>query len=104
MSARVPHWRVVIGFCIAAIIGYAAASIWVIWFSEDAALRGDVIGTWKSFAVGAFGFWVGSSSGGKIKDGDPPKVEIEQPAGKPVPTVTTLPSPAFGVDDPPGGA
>ncbi len=85
MNMKVPHWRVVIGFCIAAIVGYAAGSIWVIWYSGDAALRGDVIGTWKSFAVGAFAFWLGSSSGGKAKDDQPAKVEVEQPADKPIP-------------------
>lgn len=99
---KVPHSRTVIGFCVAAIIGYAAGSIWVIWYSGDAALRGDVIGTWKSFAVAAFAFWLGSSSGGKIKEGDPPKVEIEQPPNKPVPTTTDLPRPSFPVDDPEG--
>lgn len=86
MSVKIPHWRIVIGFCLAAILGYAAASIWVVWYSGDAALRGDVIGTWKSFAVGAFAFWIGSSSGGKAKDDAPTPVTVTNTTAEPVPT------------------
>lgn len=68
MNTSIPHARTVIAFCVAAIIGYAACSAWAIWFSEDASIRGDVVGTWKSFAVAAFAFWVGASSGGKARD------------------------------------
>jgi hypothetical protein len=32
-----------------------------------------------------FAFWVGSSSGGKVKDAAPPKVQIDQPPDEPVP-------------------
>lgn len=67
----IPHQRIVIAFCIAAIAGYAVFSVWAVFLSDDAALRGDVIGTWKSFAVAAFAFWLGSSSGGKAKDAEP---------------------------------
>lgn len=74
MTAEIPHREIVVRFCIAAIVGYAIFSGWVVFFSEDAAQRGDVIGTWKSFAVAAFAFWLGSSSGGKAK---------ETPSGKP---------------------
>lgn len=65
---KIPHLRIVVVFCIAAIAGYAVFSGWAVFWSSDAALRGDVIGTWKSFAVAAFMFWIGSSSGGKAKD------------------------------------
>lgn len=68
---RVPHYKTVIAFCIAAITGYGVFSLWAVFESADAALRGDVIGTWKSFAVAAFAFWLGSSSGGKSKDVGP---------------------------------
>ena len=78
----IPHQRIVIAFCVAAIIGYAVFSVWAVFYSSDAALRGDVIGTWKSFAVAAFAFWLGSSSGGKAKD-----VE-HRPAGTPVDPVS----------------
>lgn len=67
----IPHVRIVIIASAAAIMGYAAFSAWVVLQSGDAALRGDTIGTWKSFAVLAFGFWLGSSSGGKAKDAGP---------------------------------
>ena len=65
---QVPHLRIVVGATIAAIAGYAAFSLWAVFCSGDAALIGDVIGTWKSFAVLAFGFWLGSSSGGKAEE------------------------------------
>jgi hypothetical protein len=67
MSTTLPHLRIVVGFCIAALAGYAAFSVYVVVYLKDPALTGDVVGTWKSFAVGVFGFWVGSSSGGKAK-------------------------------------
>lgn len=67
MNVRVPHFRTIIAFCVAAIAGYAVFSLWAVFESGDAALRGDVVGTWKSFAVAAFAFWLGSSSGGKAR-------------------------------------
>lgn len=82
---KVPHLRIVVSFCIAGIIGYAVFSGWAVFYSNDAALRGDVIGTWKSFAVMAFGFWLGSSSAGKASDGSPQHVTVENPKDKPVP-------------------
>lgn len=85
MTSSLPHLRIVVGFCIAALVGYAAFSVYVVAYLKDPALTGDVVGTWKSFAVGVFAFWVGSSSGGKVKDLTPPKVQIEQPPGEPVP-------------------
>lgn len=51
-------------------------SAWAVLYAKDPTLIGDVIGTWKSFAVAAFSFWLGSSSGGKAKD-------PEAPTGKP---------------------
>ncbi len=64
---EIPHLRVVVAATIAAIAGYGLFSMIVVLWSDDAALRGDVIGTWKSFAVLAFGFWLGSSSAAKAK-------------------------------------
>lgn len=72
MMPSVPHLRVVVGFCVVSVIGYAAFSVWAINFSGSAALQGDVGGTWKSFAVAAMGFWVGASSGGKQRDAAAP--------------------------------
>lgn len=83
---RIPYLPIVVAFCVAAIFGYAVFSYWAVFIARDATMTGDVIGTWKSFAVLAFGFWLGSSSGGKAKDeGEPTMVQIDQPAGEPVP-------------------
>lgn len=76
----IPHLRVVVGTCIIAVIGYATLSGWAVFWSDDAALRGDVIGTWKSFAVMAFGFWIGSSSGGKATAGPPAPQDAKEAA------------------------
>lgn len=89
--ARVPHLRIVVAFCIFAITGYAGFSAYAVLGMKDPALTGDVIGTWKSFAVLAFGFWLGSSSAGKAKDETPPKVQIEQPHNDPIPVEETKP-------------
>jgi hypothetical protein len=69
--SKIPYLPIVVGFCIAAIAGYAVFSWWAVFIARDATMIGDVIGTWKSFAVLAFGFWLGSSSGGKAKDEAP---------------------------------
>lgn len=84
----IPHLRLVVAFCVIAVIGYAGFSIWVVLYSTDAAMTGDVIGTWKSFAVAAFSFWVGSSSGGKAKDNGPQPVTVENTPQQPVPVET----------------
>lgn len=76
---RVPHLRIVVGASALAILGYAVFSVWVFGWSDDAALKGDVLGTWKSFAVLAFGFWLGSSSGGKARDPDTPSGKKDDP-------------------------
>lgn len=65
MNNRIPHLNIVLAASAAAIVGYAGFSIYVMGYTTDAALQGDVVGTWKSFAVLAFGFWLGSSSAGK---------------------------------------
>lgn len=84
-TGRVPHLPIIIAFCAAAIAGYAVFSVWAVFIARDATMIGDVVGTWKSFAVAAFAFWLGSSSGGKAKDDTPPKVQIEQPPGESIP-------------------
>lgn len=68
MSPQVPHFATVVVFCAVAVAFYAGFSVYIVAYTKDAALQGDVIGTWKSFATAAFFFWVGASSGGKIKD------------------------------------
>lgn len=84
-QGRIPYLPIVVGFCIAAIAGYAVFSWWAVFIARDATMTGDVIGTWKSFAVLAFGFWLGSSSGGKSKEDAPPTVQIDQPRNAPIP-------------------
>lgn len=84
-NGKIPYLPIVVGFCIAAIAGYAVFSWWAVFIARDATMTGDVIGTWKSFAVLAFGFWLGSSSGGKSKEEMPPRVQIDQPSEKPIP-------------------
>lgn len=98
---RVPHHQTVIAFCVAAIFGYAVFSVWAVFSSADAALRGDVVGTWKSFAVAAFAFWIGSSSGGKAASNPdaPQSVTVTNPPKAPIPTAD-IPSPAFAKDTP----
>ena len=71
MNKHIPHIHVVIAACVAAVIGYAAFSVYAVVILKDATMTGDVIGTWKSFAVAAFTFWIGSSSGGKAADKPP---------------------------------
>jgi hypothetical protein len=68
---RVPHLRIVVAASALGTLGYLGFSVWVVGWSTDAAMRGDVVGTWKSFAVAAITFWLGSSSGGKAKDISP---------------------------------
>lgn len=65
---QVPHIKIVVIACAVAVLGYAAVSLYVMFGMNDAAMKGDVVGTWKSFAVAAFAFWIGSSSAGKAKD------------------------------------
>lgn len=94
MNGSIPHLRIVISFCVAAIIGYAVFSVWAVFIARDATMIGDVVGTWKSFAVAAFAFWLGSSSAGKAKPtptDEPSPVRIEQPAGEPVPVQEAKP-------------
>jgi hypothetical protein len=83
---RVPHVRIVLAVCAVAILGYAAFSVWAVFYSQDATLVGDVIGTWKSFAVAAFTFWLGSSSGGKARDEHNPPDLPDLPVKYPEPT------------------
>lgn len=79
MTFRVPHARVVIAFSALLLAAYLGFSIYVICWTDDAALKGDTIGTWKSFAVAVVAFWIGSSSGGKAKD-DAPAEKPDDPA------------------------
>ena len=92
--SRVPNLHIVVAACAVAVAGYAAFSTYAVVILRDATMTGDIIGTWKSFAVLAFGFWLGSSSGGKAKDdpsGDPLDVTVKNPASDPVQTEVAAP-------------
>jgi hypothetical protein len=67
----IPNLRIIVVVCAVAVAGYAGFSVYAVGVLRDATMTGDIIGTWKSFAVAAFAFWLGSSSGGKGKDGPP---------------------------------
>lgn len=77
MNRDIPHLNIVIGVCIVAVAGYALFSVYAVIWLRDATMTGDIIGTWKSFAVAAFAFWLGSSSGGKAKDIPPAGTEAD---------------------------
>ena len=77
-TSNIPNLRVVVWFCIVAVFGYAIFSVYAVMILRDATMTGDVIGTWKSFAMLVFGFWIGSSSGGKEKK-DAPTGELHDP-------------------------
>jgi hypothetical protein len=83
---RIPNLHIIVGACVAAIAGYAAFSVYAVMWLRDATMTGDIIGTWKSFAVLAFGFWLGSSSGGKsnaVPPDGPQDVHITNPPSNP---------------------
>lgn len=75
MTPTIPNLRIIVYACCAAVFGYMVFSVYAVMWLKDATMTGDVIGTWKSFAVAAFAFWLGSSSGGKAK--------ADAPSGKP---------------------
>lgn len=83
MNTIIPEKKIVVAFASAAVAGYFGFSVWMVWRDADAATIGDIIGTWKSFAVAAFAFWLGSSSGGKAKPS-------EAASGKPNDPVHTV--------------
>ena len=87
--STIPHLRVVVAFSLLALLGYAGFGLYVVLVSHDAALTGDVVGTWKSFAVAAVAFWLGSSSGGKAKPDQPQPVTVTNPPTEPVPVEPT---------------
>lgn len=79
MKQQVPHLAIVVALCVISILGYAVFSYWVVVFSNDATLIGNVAATWQNFAIGAMGFWIGSSSGGKAKDPETPTGKAVDP-------------------------
>lgn len=74
-ASRIPHLGVVVMVSAAAIVGFSAISAYVLLYTSDDVTKGAIVGTWQNVALLAFGFWLGSSSGGKVKD--------DAPTGKP---------------------
>lgn len=68
---QIPHLHIVVAVSGFVLAGFAVVSGYVIGWSEDEVTKGNIIGTWQNFALLAVGFWIGSSSGGKAKDGPP---------------------------------
>ena len=98
-TARVPHLAVVVTVTAFVLIGFAAVSAYVLMLSTDEVTTGNIIGTWQNFALLAVGFWIGSSSAGKAKDGEPTAVTVRNPPDKPVMVRDAedgLPEPTFG--------
>lgn len=85
MVSRIPHLFVVVAVSAAAIIGFSAISAYVLYFTDDEVTKGAIVGTWQNVALLAFGFWLGSSSGGKVKD--------DAPTGKPEDPVSVTEAP-----------
>lgn len=106
MNAHIPHLRVVVTVSAFVLVGFAIVSGYVIGWSEDEVTKGNIIGTWQNFALLAVGFWLGSSSAGKAKEGEPVQAEIVNTDAAPVPTTEArrpLPQPTFGQVDTPEG-
>lgn len=68
MNSRIPHLRVVVSVTAFVLSGFLGVSVYVLGWTDDEVTKGNVIGTWVNFAMLAVGFWLGSSSGGKVKD------------------------------------
>lgn len=88
---KIPHLRVVVTVTAFVLLGFAGVSVYVLGYTNDEVTKGNVIGTWVNFAMLAVGFWLGSSSAGKAKEGEPAPVKIEQPADQPIPVSTEAP-------------
>lgn len=68
VSTQIPHIRIVVAVSAFVLLGFAVVSAYVLGWTNDDVTKGNVIGTWVNFAMLAVGFWLGSSSGGKVKD------------------------------------
>ncbi len=83
-GGQIPHLRIVVAVSMFVLFGFLGISIYVIGWSSDLVTKGNVIGTWQNFALLAVGFWLGSSSGGKTKDGPIDATIVNKPSD-PVP-------------------
>lgn len=64
---KVPHSAMVIGLTYFILMAFAAVSGYILAYSDDQTIKGAIVGTWTALAGAAGQFWLGSSSGGKLK-------------------------------------
>lgn len=64
---KVPHSLMVIGLTYVVLAAFGAVSAYMLIYSDDATIKGSIVGTWTALAGAAGQFWLGSSSGGKLK-------------------------------------
>ena len=83
----IPNLRVVVAVSAAAIIGFTAISAYVLGYTDDDVTKGGIVATWQNVALLAFGFWLGSSSGGKTKPDAPTDVRVTNAPDDAIPTV-----------------
>jgi hypothetical protein len=72
-GGALPHAAAIIAITFMILLAFVVVTFWVLTASEgsgiDAATKGAVIQTWNNLAIGAAGFWVGSSLAGKMAAG-----------------------------------
>lgn len=64
---KVPHYGTVAVLTFTILAVFAVISGYMLAYSSDATIKGAIIGTWTALAGAAGQFWLGSSSGGKLK-------------------------------------
>ncbi len=85
----IPHLRVVVTVSGFVLLGFLGVSVYVLGWSPDEVTKGNVIGTWINFAMLAVGFWLGSSSGGKVNSDKPIDTRVVNSPDAPVPVQTS---------------
>lgn len=85
---RIPHMVVVVSVTFFVLFGFLGVSAYTLGWIDDGTTKGNIIGTWINFAMLAVGFWLGSSSGGKMRETKPTPVEVANTPDNPVPVET----------------
>ena len=52
------------------LVGFMLASMWALGFSQDATIKGSVIGTWTALATTAGGYWLGVTTTKRQRNGE----------------------------------
>lgn len=84
MAQKIPHMAVVVAVTFFVLIGFAVVSAYTLGWIDDGTTQGNIIGTWINFAMLGVGFWLGSSSGGKMRE-TKTQVEVMNDQANPVP-------------------